>query len=63
MTAEKTICTVQRKIRQGITEKRIYQELKTKLLFPWCQLPSNSERSAEPCEAIGACLRIQVRAS
>ena len=34
MTAEKTICTVQRKIRQGITEKRIYQELKTKLLFP-----------------------------
>lgn len=34
MTAAKTICTVQRKIQQGITEKRIYQELKTKLLFP-----------------------------
>ncbi len=31
--------------------------------FPWCQLPPNSEGSAEPCEAIGACVCTQVRMS
>ena len=29
--------------------------------FPWCQLPPNTEGSAEQSEAIGASLRTQVR--
>ena len=49
MTAEKTICTVQRKIRQGITEKRIYQELKTIILF---SLMSASPALGEKCRAL-----------